>query len=250
MAKKRVPSVSSSSRIVRPRNRLLSSLPAAELARIRPHLQTVPLTRRQVLLRRGEPISHVYFPNGGMCSVTAMMRNGDAVEVATVGDEGVLGISAFLGGTAMPGETMVQVPAADPAHMTAERIRLTTFRRELEKRGALHDRVSRYSQGAIALIMQSTACMALHPVPQRCCRWLLMVHDRIRHDEFHLSQEFLAMMLGATRPTVTLVARALQQQGLIRYTHARMTSVDRKGLEAASCECYATVKSEFDRLGL
>jgi CRP-like cAMP-binding protein len=250
MSPKRVSSVRSSSRIIRPRNRLLSSLPAAELARIRPHLQTVPLTRRQILLRRGEPISHVYFPNGGMCSVTAMMKNGDAVEVATVGDEGVVGISAYLGGAAMPGETMVQVPSADPAHMTAERIRLTTFRKELEKRGALHDRVSRYSQGAIALIMQSTACMALHPVPQRCCRWLLMTHDRIRSDQFHLSQEFLAMMLGATRPTVTLVARALQQRGLIRYTHARMTIVNRKGLEAASCECYATVKSEFDRLGL
>jgi CRP-like cAMP-binding protein len=213
-------------------------------------LQTVPLMRRQVLMKRGEPITYVYFPNGGVCSVTAMMKNGDAVEVATVGDEGMLGISAFLGGNAMPGETMMQVPSADPSHMTAERIALPAFRHEVERRAALHHNVSRYSQGAIALIMQSTACMALHTVSQRCCRWLLMTHDRIRSDQFYLSQEFLAMMLGSTRPTVTLVARALQQAGLIRYTHARMTILDRPRLEAASCECYPTIKSEFDRLGL
>jgi CRP-like cAMP-binding protein len=249
MLKKRVVPARSS-RTVRPRNRILASLPATEFNRLVPHLQTVPLTRRQVLMKRGEPTSHVYFPNGGVCSVTAMMKNGEAVEVATVGDEGMLGLTSFLGGSAMPGETMVQIPSADPTHMTAERIRVTAFRNELEKRGALYDRVSRYSQGAIALIMQSTACMALHPVPQRCCRWLLMAHDRVRHDEFHLSQEFLAMMLGATRPTVTLVARALQQAGLIRYTHARMTILDRKRLEAESCECYSTVRGEFDRLGL
>jgi CRP-like cAMP-binding protein len=215
-----------------------------------PHLETVSLARKQVLLKRGEPTSHVYFPNGGMCSVTAMMKNGEAVEVATVGDEGMLGLSAFLGGSAMPGETMVQVPSADPSQMTAERISIQVFRNELEKRAGLYDCVSRYSQGAIALIMQSTACMALHPVPQRCCRWLLMTHDRIRSDGFHLSQEFLAMMLGATRPTVTMVARTLQREGLIRYTHAQMTILDRKRLEAASCECYATIKHEFDRLGL
>ena len=250
MSEKRLPPVSSSARIVRPRNRLLASLPIAELTRLQPHLRTVPLARKQVLLKRGEPISHVYFPNGGMCSVTALMNDGEAVEVATVGDEGMLGISAILGGTAMPGETMVQVAAANPHHMTAERIPITAFRNELERRGALHDRVSRYSLGAIALLMQSTACVALHTVPQRCCRWLLMTHDRIRHDQFHLSQEFLAMMLGSARPTVTLVARALQREGLIRYTHARVTIVDRKGLEAASCECYSTIKAEFDRLGL
>jgi CRP-like cAMP-binding protein len=250
MLKKRAPSVRTSSRLVRPRNRILASLPAAELTRLMPHLETVALARKQVLLKRGEPITHVYFPDGGMCSVTAMMKNGEAVEVATVGDEGMLGISAFLGGSAMPGETMVQVPSTDPSRMTAGRLRVSAFRHELERRGVLYDRVNRYAQGMIALLMQSTACMALHPVPQRCCRWLLMTHDRIRSNEFHLSQEFLAMMLGATRPTVTLVARSLQQQGLIRYTHAKMTILDRRGLEAASCECYATVKAEFERLGL
>jgi CRP-like cAMP-binding protein len=100
------------------------------------------------------------------------------------------------------------------------------------------------------LIMQSTGCMALHRVQERCCRWLLMTHDRVRQDEFHLSHEFLAMMLGATRPTVTIVAGTLQKAGLIKYTHGRIRILDRKSLEEASCECYATVKGHFDRLGL
>ena len=100
------------------------------------------------------------------------------------------------------------------------------------------------------LMMQSTACMALHSVEQRCCRWLLMTHDRVHRDEFHLSHEFLAMMLGSTRPTVTSVAGTLQKAGLIKYAHGRITIVDRQGLEAASCECYGTVKEHFDRLGL
>jgi CRP-like cAMP-binding protein len=102
----------------------------------------------------------------------------------------------------------------------------------------------------MVLMMQSTACMAAHQVQQRCCRWLLMTHDRVRTDRFSLSQEFLAMMLGASRPSVTIVARALQEAGLIEYKHAHITILDRRGLEAASCECYATVKAEFDRLGL
>lgn len=233
-----------------PKNRLLAGLPSADLRRLLPALQTIPLARKQVLLKRGEPIRYVFFPNDGVCSVTAMMKDGTAVEVATVGREGMLGITAFFGGTAMPGESMVQVSSPHPQPMTAERMAVAVFQRELLQRGALYECISRYSQGVIALMMQSTACMALHTVQQRCCRWLLMTHDRIRSDEFNLSQEFLAMMLGASRPTVTLVALSLQHAQLIRYTHARMTILDRKGLEAASCECYASIKLEFERLGL
>jgi len=157
----------------------------------------------------------------------------------------LVGIAAFFGGDVMPGETMVQVPDTN-----AERMEVTVLERELERRGALHDAIKRYSQGTMALMMQSTACMALHTVNERCCRWLLMTHDRVNADQFTLSHEFLGMMLGSTRPTVTLVARALQRAGLIRYTHARVTILDRKGLEAASCECYTSIKTQFDRLGL
>ena len=229
----------------RPKNRLLAALPDEDFLRILPHLKTVALTARKTLLKRGELMRYVYFPNGGVCSVTAMMSNGSAVEVATIGDEGMVGIAAFFGGDTMPGESMVQVPDGD-----AERMPIEAFRRELDRHGALHDGISRYSQGAIALMMQSTGCMAVHQVMERCCRWLLMTHDRVKADQFTLSQEFLAMMLGATRPTVTVIARYLQEAGLIRYIHARMTILDRGGLEATACECYGTIKAEFDRLGL
>jgi CRP-like cAMP-binding protein len=253
MSRKRSPSVRPppverpppTTSVPRPKNRLLAALPDDDFDRIRPHLKTVPLDVKAVLLKRGAPIRHVFFPNGGVCSVTAMMTNGAAVEVATVGDEGLIGIAAFFGGQAMPGESMVQVPDSN-----AERMRLEDFRLELDRRGALYDAVNRYAQATIALIMQSTACMALHGVQERCCRWLLMTHDRVKSDHFSLSHEFLAMMLGSTRPTVTAVASNLQRAKLIRYTHAKVTILNRKGLEAMSCECYATVKTEFDRLGL
>jgi CRP-like cAMP-binding protein len=229
----------------RPKNRLLAALPAHDFRHVLTHLKTVPLSAKQVLHKRGEPIRYVYFPNGGVCSVTAMMKNGAAVEVATVGDEGMLGIAAFFGGAAMPGESMVQVPDTNAERMTVE-----AFHIEIDRHGAFRDAINRYAQGTIALMMQSTACMALHHVNERCCRWLLMTQDRIRADQFTLSHEFLAMMLGSTRPTVTLVAGTLQKAGLIRYIHGRVTILDRPGLEAASCECYGTVKGEFDRLGL
>ena len=161
--------------------------------------------------------------------------------------KGFLGINACFGREMLSGETMLQVPVPDA---TAEVMSAEIFKRELGRAGPFQECVHRYSQGLLMLMMQSTGCMALHPVQERCCRWLLMTHDRVRTDEFHLSHEFLAMMLGSTRPTVTLVAGTLQKAGLIKYTHGRITILDRKSLEAASCECYATVKGHFDRLGL
>jgi CRP-like cAMP-binding protein len=154
-------------------------------------------------------------------------------------------MNAFFGGEMLSGETMLQVPDTNAEAMSAE-----AFRGELARGGAFHECVQRYSQGLLMLMMQSAACLALHPVQERCCRWLLMTHDRVHHDEFHLSHEFLAMMLGTTRPTVTIVAGTLQKAGLIKYTHGRITILDRQRLEAASCECYSTVKAHFDRLGL
>lgn len=201
---------------------------------------------RHVFHKRGEPIRHVYFPNGGVCSVTATMKNGARVEVATVGDEGMLGVGALWGdGVMATGETLCQV-----SDTSAERMTLEAFRREADRREAFHEIVGRYSQGALALMMQSTACIALHGLRERCCRWLLMTQDRVRSDQFDLSHEFIAILLGATRPTVSVVAGSLQKDGLIRYKHARITIVDRQKLEAASCECYGTIKAEFDRLKL
>jgi CRP-like cAMP-binding protein len=231
--------------LARPKNKLLACLPQADFARLQPHLKTIPLTKKQTIHRSNEPVREVIFPNGGVASVTTVMKDGTMVEIATVGDEGLLGIDAFFGDVATTSETMVQVPDTNGEMMTAD-----IFRQEMGRPGAFQDCVLRYWQGFQTLIMQSTACMALHPVQDRCCRWLLMAHDRVRRDEFELSHEFLAMMLGSTRPTVTVVAGTLQKAGLIRYRHGKVTVVDRKSLEEASCECYSTVKAAFNRLGL
>jgi CRP-like cAMP-binding protein len=231
----------------RPKNKLLACLPRADFERLRPQLKTVPIKPRQVLHPLNEPVREVYFLNGGVASMTTVMQDGSMVEIATVGDEGLVGITAFFGGAMLSGETMMQVPMPD-TH--AEVMSSAAFTRELARGGPFHERVHRYSQGLLMLIMQSTGCMAMHTVQARCCRWLLMTHDRIHKDEFHLSHEFLAMMLGATRPSVTIVAGTLQKAGLITYTRGRIRILDRKRLEAASCECYATVRGHFDRLGL
>ena len=143
----------------RPRNRLLARLSAADFHRIRPHLTTIPLNGKQTLLKRGEVMRYVYFPNGGVCSVTAMLKNGTAVEVATVGDEGVIGATAFFGGKQMPGECMVQVPDTN-----AERMPVAAFQAEIQRRGALHDGVSRYLQATMVLMTQSIVCVAVHQV--------------------------------------------------------------------------------------
>jgi CRP-like cAMP-binding protein len=242
---KRKPPIRPPARGTRPPNRLLAGLPRADFERISPHLKTMPTVFKQILHKRNEPVRQIFFLNGGMASMTMGMKDGTMVEIATVGDEGLVGISAFLGDGTTVGDTMMQVPDTN-----AEVMSVRSFRNEIDRHGALYDCVQRYSQALLSLMMQSTACIALHPVQARCCRWLLMTHDRVRRDRFQISHEFLAMMLGSTRPTVTLIAGALQKAGLIRYTHGRIDIVDRAGLEAAACECYATVKGQFDRLGL
>jgi hypothetical protein len=231
----------------RPKNKLLACLPRADYQRLRPHLRTIPVKVKQIFHRLNEPVREVFFPNGGVASLTTVMKNGAMVEIATVGDEGLLGINALFGRDMMGGESMMQVP---DTLTSAEVMSVETFRRELDRGGPFFECIQRYSQGLLLLMMQSTACMAFHPVQERCCRWLLMSHDRVRRNEFQLSHEFLAMMLGSTRPTVTLVAGALQKAGLIKYVHGKITILDRPGLESASCECYATVKAHFDRLSL
>ncbi len=193
----------------RPKNKLLACLPRTDFQRLRPHLRTVPIAVKQIIHPRGEAVREVFFPNGGVASITTVMRDGSMVEIATVGDEGMLGV---FENAMMSTETMMQVPDTSAS---AEVMPVEIFRREFDRRGALYECVGRYSQGLVALMMQSTACMALHPVQQRCCRWLLMAHDRIGRDHFQLSHEFLAMMLGSTRPTVTVVAGTLQKAGLI-----------------------------------
>jgi len=155
------------------------------------------------------------------------------VEIATVGREGMIGVSAVLDGPPVTSAAMVQ-GATD----TCYRMNVDAFRREINRRGAFHELMAHYAQALFGFVAQSTACNAIHSVEQRLARWLLMAQDRMGSDEFPLTQEFVAMMLGASRPTVTVVASTLQKAGLIKYRHGRITIVDRKNLEAASCECY------------
>ena len=219
-------------------NQLLAALPAAEYARIAPSLETVPLKLQERIHKPGEPIRHVYFPGGGFCSVLAVLEDGTMVEVATIGREGAVGVSAIFDGDGTASRSLSMVQAASE---TCYRMPVEVFRQEMDRRGAFYELLTRYTQALLGSIMQSTACNAVHTVEQRLARWFLMAHDRVATDEFPLTQEFVAMMLGVARPTVTIVAGTLQKAGLITYQRGRVTVLDREKLEAASCECYRTV---------
>jgi CRP-like cAMP-binding protein len=224
-------------------NRLLALLPQQELARLMPRMTRVALTRKQVLHKAGEPVQQIYFPNDGVCSMTTVMSDGRMVEVATIGNEGVVGISAIFGRETANSESLVQVPGTDAwALSTAD------FRFELEQSSGLALIINRYLQAFLVMVLQSTACNSLHAAEERCARWLLMTRDRVGHDEFPMTQELLAVMLGVRRPTVTLILQKLGQRGLVRYSRGRLAISNGPELERVSCECYSTVQAEFHRL--
>jgi CRP-like cAMP-binding protein len=228
----------------RPKNQLLSALPEEDFNRIAPQLTTMPVRPRETLQESGARIQYVYFPNGGVFSLTTLLPDGTMVEAATVGDEGMFCVEAYLHPDAVsPAHGMMQVPGGD-----VTRLAFKEFRREIDARGALNDLVGRYAQVVVAQMMQTAACNALHNIQERCARWLLMTADRMHRQDFQLSHEFLAIMLGTRRPTVTTVARALQDAGLITYRHGHVTVLDRKGLEAAACQCYPLIRAQFERL--
>jgi CRP-like cAMP-binding protein len=227
----------------RPTNYLLASLPLDEYQRVSADLTWRPLKVRQVLHKHGEPISEIFFPGRSVCSITNAMEDGGVVEVAAVGREGLVGVGAVFGNLVGAGEAFVQV-AGEPVGVMS----IDAFRREMERKGVFHDVVTRYSQAFVSLLMQSVACNGLHSAEERCCRWLLMTHDRIGEDEFALTHEFLAIMLGVRRPTVTLVMADLARAGIVSHVRGRIRIVDRSNLEAASCECYRNVRAVFDRL--
>jgi CRP-like cAMP-binding protein len=215
------------------RNRLLAALPLADYQRIIPVLEVVPLALKHVLYKTGERIEHVYFPGGGFLSVLTVLEDGGMVEISTVGREGMVGVNAVFSDAPIGTMTMVQGETD-----TCYRMTVPAFRAELERSAAFRDLLTRYAQALMGVIMQSTACNAVHSIEQRLARWLLMAHDRMERDEFPLTQEFVAMMLGTTRPTVTVVAGILQRAELITYRRGQLTILDRERLESASCECY------------
>ena len=236
MAKR--PSTARPSTSQSPANHLLAALPAAEYARIAGSLETLPLKLQERIHKPGESIRHVYFPGGGFCSVLTVLEDGTMVEVATIGREGAVGVSAIFDGDGAASRSLSMVQAEAE---TCYRMPVDVFRQEMDRRGAFYELLTRYTQALLGLIMQSTACNAVHTVEQRLARWFLMAHDRVGTDAFPLTQEFVAMMLGVARPTVTIVAGTLQKAGLITYQRGKVTVLDREKLESASCECYRTV---------
>jgi CRP-like cAMP-binding protein len=223
-------------------NRLLAAMPRAEYDRVRPHLEKVSLPLKDILYEANGPISHVFFPLKGVVSLVIIMDGSFSLEVGIIGNEGMVGTPVFLGSQSSPTRAISQVPGE------ALRMETKVFREEMARGGALYGLVQRYTQAMINQISQSTVCNHRHSVEKRMCRWLLMSHDRVGTDEFPLTHEFLAQMLGVRRPTVTSGAGVLQTAGLIRYHRGRVTILDRKALETASCECYEVVAKELNRL--
>jgi CRP-like cAMP-binding protein len=223
-------------------NALLRALPAEDMDAIRPALEQVALVKHHPIFLPGEPASHVWFPNNGMISIVALDDRGAAIEVVTVGHEGMTGLSIVLGSETMIYASMVQVPG------DGWRIETAAFRRLLEARPAIRAVMLRYVLAAMTQMGQNAACGQLHNLEARCARWLLLAHDDVAGDTFPLTQDYLAMMLGVTRPSVSEAASSLQRAGLIRYVRGQITVLDRPGLEAMSCECYRIVRREFERL--
>jgi CRP-like cAMP-binding protein len=228
---------------IRPLNKLLATLPPEEYERLQEHLIITPLNLRQVLHKDGQLIHDVYFPSDGACSLTKTMRDGQTAEIATIGSEGVIGAGVFFGDDLSAGDTFVQV-----AGCSAYKISRDHFIAEMARREALYDRVTRYTQALLTQVMQTTVCNGLHSAEQRCCRWLLMTRDRVGTNDLKLTHEFMAIMLGVRRPTVTLIMRTLHEAGLVDNTRGTINIVNLAGLEATSCECYQSVKANFHRL--
>jgi CRP-like cAMP-binding protein len=223
-------------------NRLLGLLARADYERLRPHLRPVALEYRKSLYHANSRIGFVWFIETGVGSLVNTLENGDAAEVGTIGNEGMVGLPLLLGDHRAPTAVYVQVPGA------GLRMRAASFRTELARSASMRKVMLHYAHAFFNQVAQSAACNQFHSLRQRCCRWLLMTHDRMQSNEFLLTQEFLAMMLGVQRTGVSAAAGALQRDGLIRYARGNVTIIDRAGLEQQSCECYGISRREFDRL--
>lgn len=222
------------------RNKLLAALPDGDYRRLLPVLGTIPLPFKHVLQKPGETAQHIYFPSDGAYSITRLMEDGRMVEVATVGNEGFIGINAVFGGIRALSGAVVKVPDG-----AARVMPVRSFHREMQRRGPFASVINGFAQRFVASLMQAAACHAVHSVEQRCARWLLTTGDRVGDDEFPLTQEFLAVLLGVRRPSVTLALGALQHAGMIEYGPGRVIILDRMALKDAACECYAIVKRQL-----
>ena len=224
------------------RNQLLAALPDAEMARWLPELTLIDLPLGLVLYESGTIEKYVYFPISAIVSLLYVMENGDSAEIAIVGNEGIVGFSLFMGGNSTPSRAVVQSAG------TGLRMPAAAIKQEFEKSGPVMHLLMRYMQALITQMSQTAVCNRHHSLAQQLCRWLLLSLDRLPGNELVMTQELIANMLGVRREGVTEAAFKLQEAGLIRYGRGRIIVLDRLGLEERSCECYAVVKKEYDRL--
>jgi CRP-like cAMP-binding protein len=222
------------------KNRLLAAAKNLDPAAVQ--IDEMQLDSRRLIYDVDQPMSHAWFPIDCVISLVNLTSDGTAVETATVGNEGFVGLPLFLDAERISAQAFCQIPGH------AARIPAEHFKRLVDDSPSFSRLIARYTQALFTQVSQSSACNRIHPVRQRCIRWLLQTHDRVGRDEFELTHLFLSQMLGVRRATVTEVARDLQREGLIRYVYGHMTITDRDGLERASCECYAIIAAEFARL--
>jgi len=223
-------------------NHLLNALPRSDYERIASHLELIPMGLGDVLYEPGVRLRHVYFPTTSIVSLLYVMEDGASAEIAIVGNEGILGISLFMGGETTPSRAVVQ----SAGH--GFRLKADALKDEFARFGPTLHLLLRYTQALITQMAQTAVCNRHHSVDQQLCRWLLLSLDRLASNELSMTQELIANMLGVRREGVTEAAGKLQDAGLISYRRGTITVLNRPGLEARSCECYQVVKTELDRL--
>jgi CRP-like cAMP-binding protein len=223
-------------------NDLLAALPQAVFKQLSDHLELVPMPIGQVLYESGARLRYVYFPTTSIVSILFVMENGSSAEIAIVGNEGILGVSIFMGGETTTSRAVVQSAGF------GYRLKSKLLMDEFNKGGPVLHLLLRYTQALLTQMSQTAACNRHHTLDQQLCRWLLLSLDRLNSNDLVMTQELIANMLGVRREGVTEAAEKLQKAGLINYTRGHITVIDRPGLEAQACECYAVVKKEFDRL--
>ncbi|NDU91311.1 MAG: Crp/Fnr family transcriptional regulator [Ferrovum sp.] len=223
-------------------NHLLSALPPADFARLLPHLELVSMPLGEALYESGTHMRHVYFPTDSIVSLLYVMEDGSSAEIAVVGNEGVVGVSLFMGGETTTSRAVVQ-SAGHAYRLQGQRLKDEFFRS-----GPMQHLLLRYTQALLTQMAQTAVCNRHHTLDQQFCRWLLLSFDRLTTNELMMTQELIADMLGVRRESVTEAAGSVQKAGLIKYSRGHITVIDRPGLEKRTCECYKVVKREFDRL--
>jgi CRP-like cAMP-binding protein len=221
-------------------NRLLAALPREECARLLPSLERVSLPQGKILSDAGDLVSHAYFPLGGVVSFLSMTEDGEIIEVAIIGNEGMVGIPLILHMSVTPYRTVMRAPAE------VMKMRAEVLQRELNRGGLLQELLLRYTHLFLAQVSQSAVCNRFHNVEARLCRWLLAARDRLESNSLHLTQEFISEMLGTPRTSVTTAALNLQSAGVISYRRGHITVLDQRALERAACECYWIIRKETE----